>query len=237
VYLNTPVDQYPKQRAAKFGGSSYRTVAKTILAKAGVRPTIEVLSAGGRPVTQAQIARYVFSNSEILTIVKENVAVAGIVGQDGVTIYNDSSLGQVARQDLTIKLPRKFYVADVRSGKQLGYTDFIQTSTLIGDALVFGLSTGPNTVKISGPTIATRGEHVPFAITSVKPERALVRCHVFAPNGTQLAIYSTNVLLENGKSTFVLPFALNDAPGKYTLRITDIVTGAASEHTIMLKSN
>jgi Beta-galactosidase trimerisation domain/Beta-galactosidase len=237
VYLNTAFDQYPKQRAAKFGGSSYRTLAKTILARAGVRPTIEVLSAGGRPVTQAQIARYAFSNSEILTIVKENVAVAGIVGQDGVTIYNDSSLGQVAKQDLTIKLPGKFYVADVRSGKQLGYTDLIQTSTLIGDALVFGLSTGQNTVKISGPTIATCGEHVPFAITSVKPERTLVRCHVFAPDGTQLAIYSTNVLLENGKSTFVLPFALNDTPGKYTLRITDIVTGAASERTIMLKSN
>ena len=171
----------------------------------------------------------------IEVISKENVAVAGIVGQDGVTIYNDSSLGQVARQDLTIKLPRKFYVADVRSGKQLGYTDLIQTSTLIGDALVFGLSTGPKTVKISGTTSAARGEHVPFAITSVNSERTLVRCHVFAPDGTQLPIYSTNVLLENGRSSFVLPFALNDTPGKYTLRITDIVSGATSEITITLK--
>jgi hypothetical protein len=163
------------------------------------------------------------------------VAVAGVVGQDGVTIYNDSSLGQVARQDLTIKLPGKFYVADVRSGKQLGYTDVIHTSTLIGDAVVFGLSSGPNTVRISGPTVAARGEHVAFTITSVKPERTLVRCHVFSPDGTQLPIYSTNVLLDNGRSTFVLPFALNDTPGKYTLRITDIVTGATSENAITLK--
>jgi hypothetical protein len=235
VYLNTAFDQYPKQRAAKFGGSSYRTLVKTILARAGVHPAIKVLSAGGLDLTQAQIARYAFSKSEILTIVKENVAVAGVVGQDGVTIYNDSTLGQVARQDLTIQLPGKFYVADVRSGKQLGYTDIIHTSTLIGDAVVFGLSSGPNTIRISGPTVAERGEHVPLTITSVKPERTLVRCHVFSPDGSRLPIYSSNVLLENGKSTFVLPFALNDTPGKYTLRITDIVTGATSENAITLK--
>ena len=235
VYLNTALDQYPKQRAEKFGGSSYRTLARSILARAGVRPTIEVLTPDGRAVTQAQIARYLFSDSEILTVVKENVAVAGIAGQDGVTTYNDSSLGHVAKQALTIKLPKKFYVADVRTGKQIGYTDLIQTSTLIGDALVFGLSSGPSTVKISGPTSAARGEHVPFAITSVKPQRTLIRCHVFAPDGTQLPIYSTNVLLDNGMSSFVLPFSLNDATGRYTLRITDIVTGATSETTIMLK--
>ena len=140
IYLNTTFDQYPKQRAVKFGGSGYRDLANALFNRAGVRPVVEVTSLDGHPITQAQLARYKFADSEILTLVKENVAVAGIVGQDGVTTYNDSNLGQVAKQELTIKLPRKFFVTDVRMGKQVGYTDVIHASILIGDALVFALS-------------------------------------------------------------------------------------------------
>src|SRR6185436_13115996 len=67
IYLNTLFDQYPKQRALKFGGSSYRVLTRAILVKAAVLPPIEVLAADGSPVSQAQIARYRFSNAEILT--------------------------------------------------------------------------------------------------------------------------------------------------------------------------
>jgi hypothetical protein len=235
VYLNTVFDQYPKQRALKFGGSSYRVLTRAILAKAAVHPPIEVLAADGNPLTQAQIARYRFSNAEILTIVKENVAIAAIVGQGGVTVYNDSNLGQVAKQELTIKLPRKFYVADVRSGKQFGFTNVIQSSTLIGDALVLGISPEPGALRLEGPTSASRGQHSSFTLSSSITSPGIVRCHIFAPDGTRLPIYSTNVLLKAGRATFILPFALNDATGKYVIRATDVVTGARAEHTIELK--
>jgi hypothetical protein len=235
IFLNTVFDQYPKQRAIKFGGSSYRTLVNTILRKARVQPSIEVLSADGRRVTQAQVVRYQFANSEVLAIVKENVALAGIVGQDGVTTYNDAQLGQVARQELTIKLPRKVYVADVRTGKQIGFTDVIHSSTLIGDALVFGLSPDKNEIKFQGPSSSARGEHSVFTLISTMSGRTLIRCLVFAPDGSRLPIYSTNLLIQNGRGTFILPFALNDAVGKYVIRATDVVTGAAVEKTIDLK--
>lgn len=234
IYLNTVFDRYPKQRAIKFGGLSYRALVNTLLSKAGVRPLIEVLSPDGRRVTQAQIARYQFANTEILTIVKENVAVAGVVGQDGVTTYNDANLGQVAKQELTIKLPRKSYVADVRSGKQFGYTDVIHTSTLIGDALVLGLSPEGNTIKLEGQTSVKRGEHIALTVISTSMRTALVRCHVFAPDGSLLQIYSGNALVQNGNGTFTLPFALNDVPGTYIIRATDVVTGAKVQKIINL---
>ena len=232
IYLNTTFDQYPKQRSAKFGGSPYRELTDAILSKAGVRPTIAVTSPDGRRITQAQVARYTFADSEILAVVKENVAVAGMVGQDGVTIYNDANLGQVAKQELTIRLPRKFYVADVRTGKQLGYTDLIHASTLIGDALVLALTLRENAIKIEGPTSAKLGQHVAFVVSSNTSGRGLVRCHVYSPGGTQLATYSTNLLLQNGTSSFVLPFALNDEPGRYVIRATDVLTGARFEKLV-----
>lgn len=235
IYLNTTWDQYPKQRAAKFGGGAYRELANAILAKAGVRPAIEVLSPDGRPVSQTQIARYMFGDSEIIALVKENVALSGVVGQDGVTTYTDANLGQVAKQELTIKLPQKMYVADVRTGKQFGLTNIVHASILVGDALVFGLSSSQNGLRMEGPATAKRGEHLTFNLSSTRGGTKLVRCHVSLPDGSRSAIYSANVLIKNERATFTLPFALNDVPGKYAIRAMDVVTGATVEKTIELK--
>ena len=235
IYLNTAWDEYPKQRAAKFGGAAYRELARAILNQAGVRRSVAVTSPDGQTIAQAQIARYKFGNAEIVAIVKENVAVAGVVGQDGVTTYNDANLGQVAKQDLVIKLPRKAYVTDVRTGKQLGLTDVVHSSILIGDALILALAPENNELKIEGATSAKLGDHLSFNLTSKTPATALVRCHVYAPDGARLAIYSNNVLVQQGRGTFTLPFALNDAPGKYVVRATDVVTGAIVEKSIDLR--
>ena len=235
IYLNVLLDHYPKQRASNFGGSSYRSLINSILAKVGMRPAVDVLGGDGKPVTQAQIVRYKFANNELLAVVKENVSLAGVVGKDGVTVYNDANLGQVAKQDLTIKLPRKYFVADVRTGKQLGQTDVIHASTLIGDALILGLSPVQNKIKVEGPATAQRGQSVKLPLTSETTGRILIRCHVFGPDGTFIPIYSRNILLDKDRSTFVIPFALNETPGKYTVRATDVVTGASSETTIELK--
>jgi len=235
IYLNTTFDQYPKKRASNFGGSAYRELARNVLEKAGVKRSIEISSADGQPLSQAQIARYKFGDSEILAIVKDNLGVAGMVGKDGVTTYNDSNLGQIAKQEITIKLPCKMYVADVRTGQQFGLTDLVHTSVLVGDALVFGLSPKQNEIALQNPSTARRGEHVVFTMTSNQSGTALIRAQVLAPDGTRLPLYSGNVKLYQGTATFTLPFALNDTPGKYTIKATDVVTGASVEKTIELK--
>ena len=235
IYLNTAWDEYPKQRAAKFGGAAYRELAQAILNKAGVRRSVAVTSPDGQTIAQAQIARYKFGSAEIVAIVKENVAVAGVVSQDGVTTYNDANLGQVAKQDLVIKLPRKSYVTDVRTGKKLGLTDVVHSSILIGDALILALTPENNELKIEGATSANLGDHVSFSLASTTPATTLVRCHVYAPDGARLPIYSKNVLVQQGRGTFTLPFALNDAPGKYLVRATDVLTGAIVEKPVELR--
>jgi hypothetical protein len=235
IYLNTLFDRYAKQRNEKFGGASYRSLVDKLLAQAGVRPAIEVLSPDGRRLTQAQVARYKFGEAEILAIVKDNVAVEGIVGQDGVTVYRDAGLGQVAKQKITIKLPRKLYVTDVRNGKQLGYTDVIRSSIIVGDAVVLGLNPTQNTITLRGPASATLGEHPAFTIMTKTPGRRLIRCQVFAPDGEMLPVYASNILLDQAAAKMVLPSALSDPAGTYTLRATDVMTGATAEAKITLK--
>ncbi|HEY2976113.1 MAG TPA: beta-galactosidase trimerization domain-containing protein [Pyrinomonadaceae bacterium] len=235
IYLNTLFDKYPKMRAEKFGGADYRALVDSLLDHAGVRPAVQVLSADGKRLSQAQVARYIFGDAEIVTIVKDNVALARIVGRDGVTIYNDAALGQIASQEIIIKFPHKYYVTDVRSGKRLGYTDIVHSSVLVGDAAVLGLSPAENRLALSGPFSSARGEHVPFTITSSVAGPRLIRCHVFAPDGSMLPAYARNLLLDNTATTFFLPSALNDVAGAYTIRATDVVTGATAETKITLK--
>jgi hypothetical protein len=235
LYLNTLLDSYAKQRAEKFGGGKYRSLVNAILARAGVQPAVEVLSADGQRLTQAQIARYRFGDAEILAIVKDNVAVERMIGQDGVTIYNDTASGKVARQEITIKLPRKLYVTDIRSGSRLGFTDIVHSSVLVGDAVVLALNSNENTITLRGPAVASLGEHPAFTISASRPGRSLISCHVFAPDGSMLPAYASNILLDHVTKTFVLPSALNDPSGAYTIRAKDVVTGATGETKIILQ--
>jgi hypothetical protein len=235
IYLNTLFDKYPKLRAQKFGGGNYRALVNRLLDYAGVQPNVQLLTPAGNWLTQAQVARYRFGDAEILTVVKDNVGVEGIVGEDGVTTYNDATLGQIAKQEIIIKLPNKFYVTDVRSGQKLGYTDTVHSSLIVGDAAVLSLSPVENKLTISAPITSSRGEHVAFALTSSVIGPRLVRCHVFAPNGSMLTAYARNLLMDKTSAAFVLPSALNDPAGAYTIRVTDIVSGATAETKLVLK--
>ena len=136
-----------------------------MLNKAGVRPSIEVLSPDGHPVSQAQIARYRFGDSEVLAIVKENVA-GGTVGRDGVTTYNDANLGHSSEARPDDQTAEEIVCTDIRSGKQFGYTDAVHTSILIGDAIVLALSPVERKIRMEGASAAARGEHVRLNLTS-----------------------------------------------------------------------
>jgi hypothetical protein len=50
-----------------------------------------------------------------------------------------------------------------------------------------------------------------------------------------LPVYASNVLMDKGSATIVWPSALNDTAGVYTLRATDVLTGATAEARITLK--
>ncbi len=97
------------------------------------------------------------------------------------------------------------------------------------------LSPRETQIKVEGSATAQLGQHVQLTAVSNTGGPGLIRCHVYSPSGMRLAIYSTNVLLQNGKSTFVVPFALNDEPGRYVIRATDVVSGASYEKTIDVK--
>jgi hypothetical protein len=246
VYLNACPDRYGRggrrrrgadsAAAAPDASPSHRALVDTLLAHLDVRPAVRVLDAAGQPLLRAQVVRYrlgapgrrLGQASEALAILTENVSARTLEGRDGVTIYHDDKLGDVARQEITIRLPQHYYVTNARTGESLGHTDMVKTSITVGGALVLGLAEQTNSITVAGPASASRGDHPHFTLRSSPPGRALVRCHFFGPDGSLLPLYAENVLIQGDSGEVILPSALNDPAGEYTLKVTDVITGASA---------
>ena len=231
IYLNVLLDGYSRERRRDYGGSGHRALIGALLRQVGISPGVRVVEADGSPLRHAIIARYQLGSSYVLAVVKENV---GVEGRDGVTYYDDSQLGTIARQQVTVQLPTRYHVVDARTGERLGYTDTVTTSITVGGALILGLSPSQNEIELTGPTSASPGEHPTFAIRSSSPEEALVRCHFTGPDGTSIPYYAKNVLVA-GTGSVTLPSALNDDAGEYRLEATDVLSGATAVRSIRLE--
>ncbi len=235
IYLNALLDRYPEERAKNYGGASYRSAIGALLKRLNITPAVRILAADGNPLAQAQVVRYRFGDSELLAVVKENVGAEGVAGRDGVTVYNDDRLGRVAREEVTIRLPQSYFVSDIIAGRSKGQQDLLRSSITVGGALVLGLRRSPDSLQLSGPPEARIGDHPGFEVRFEKQGKHLLRCHFFAPDGTFLSAYARNVLAEGPVGRVILPFAMNDPPGKYRLTVTDLISGASADADIVLR--
>ncbi|MCJ7752651.1 MAG: beta-galactosidase trimerization domain-containing protein, partial [Armatimonadetes bacterium] len=245
VYLNACLDRYGRRGRRHRGaegeveppdtGPSYRSLVSAALAYFDVVPAVQVLDMNGQPLSRAQVVRYRFGQDEAVAIVTATVGARAAEGRDGVTVYHDENLGDVARQEITIRLPRAYHVTNARTGEQLGYTDTVRTTITLGGALVLGIAKEQNSLSVAGPVSATLGDHPQFIVRSSRPDRALVRAHFYGPDGEFLHLYAQNVLTENGVATVAIPSALNDQAGEYTVQATDVISGATAVTKIMLE--
>ncbi len=67
-------------------------------------------------------------------------------------------------------------------------------------------------------------------------DRSVVRVEVVDPAGKVVRHYSGNVTIVDGRATFSLPFALNDAAGDWRLRARDVVSGLTAERVVRTRN-
>jgi len=140
---------------------------------------------------------------------------------------------------LTVTLRRKYYVYDVRTGKYVGHTDKIETPVTPAEGKLFALL--PYKLKnlgIEAPKKIRSGETLAFEVTLKgvdKPGTHILHAALISPQGQEFRYYTDNVVAEGGKAKGSFPLALNDAPGKWTLRIRDVATGADEDKTFTVE--
>lgn len=207
---------------------------KAVLGHLGVRPAIELTDTQGRAVGPARIARYRLGDADVVAVLLEPIEVEKAHGRDGVTVYDDSKLGKLVRRDLEVRLSRSGAVTNLRTGESLGQSDRVRLSVVSGDALFLAVGPPRGALAVVGPASARLGEHPRYSLASSTPGKRLVQALVFGPDGAALPDYARTLLLD-GTGNFVLPFALDDAPGHYRLRFADVLSGASAETRVELR--
>jgi hypothetical protein len=187
-------------------------------------------------VGPARVSRYRFGTSEVVAVLLEPTAVEKAYGRDGVTVYDDSKMGPVLRQDLEVRLPRAADLVNARTGASLGRGDRVKATLAEGDALLLALNPAPTgMLTLAGPDTARRGSHPRFEVASREGGKRLVRAHVVGPDGAFRPEFARNLLLDGRPEGFVVPFALDDSAGSYRVRVEDVLSGATEETAVALE--
>jgi len=155
------------------------------------------------------------------------------------TEYTNREAEIPAPQPVTVRFDRRAQLYDVRAGRPVGERDALQIDLQPGRAQLYALL--PHQVEgieLDGPRTATQGARMRYSATVAyaegEPGRHVLHVTVSGPDGVERPWYARNLLAEDGRAAGELTFALDDAPGTWTIQATDVATGATARREIEL---
>jgi len=142
-------------------------------------------------------------------------------------------------EEINLHLDQSVHLYDIRNKKYLGEgNDFkIKVKTSVPE--LFGLVQGKiHDIEVEAPSTLTRGEtmRIDFNIAGEGSAdlRSVVRVDVFDPEGDYRLYYSDNCEVINGSGTHSFINALNDLPGQWKIKLTEVISGVKKEITVSL---
>jgi hypothetical protein len=212
---------YLQDRLVKREGPA-REAMRKLLDEAGVHPAFEV-----RDETNARAF-----GVETHTFRHGPATIIGLLGNPqqrvdelGPPEFKSNQRFETAR-NLRIIAPAEMYAYDVRAGKALGRVKEVPIALGPYEPALIAFSPEPVTpIRITGPARIERGSTANIGLDRA----AVVHVDIVSPTGAIVPHYSGNGV---GKASFSIPFAMNDAPGKWTIRVKDTLSGATQTATI-----
>jgi hypothetical protein len=133
------------------------------------------------------------------------------------------------RETLVMTLPRPLNVYEMRTRRPLGNTDRLAVELGPVEPVLLALSERPLAPpSISGPSNIRLGNNAEFQIRSDSPAAVdVVHLDVIDPAGNIVAHYSGNLLVPRGGVSKLLPLAINDQPGIWSIRVRDLLGGGS----------
>jgi len=138
-------------------------------------------------------------------------------------------------QKAEIVLPKAGHIYDLRQGKYLGNTAVIKTSLKAGQAGLWAvLPEKSGQIKLEGVNEAKAGEKVRFRVCIDDNYRHVARVAVVDSKGVARGEHGRNIACEKGNVEYVLPLALNDSLGEWTISAWDILGGSSVRHKLIV---
>ncbi|MCE5271154.1 beta-galactosidase [bacterium] len=214
-FLNAWLAGYGRLRQTG-GGAEVRQGLAALLKDAGYKPLIELRPSAGGDLQAVRLTSYNLGQGYVLGLLKD---------------YRSAD----PRQDLDLTLPAAGYQYDVRAGRYLGFGSVLRTDIAPGEVrLVASLPYRVSGLELKGPQTASRGQAVEFGATVLAAEGKEAGPHVlvarvFDPSGAAVDYYGKNLSAQNGQASFSLPLALSDTPGRWRVRVRDVVSGVSGQ--------
>jgi hypothetical protein len=221
--VNDMVDYHQQRLIGKEGPA--REMAKRAFAESGVRPDYTVTDESGQHPTG--IETHLFRNG--------GVTIIGLLTNPQLRV-NELGPPEFKSNDRfakprTVKLafPREMYVYDVRASKALGRQKEITVTLNPYEPAIFAVSpVAIADLEISAPVSTQRGESAQIGLRFAHASPAathIFHLDVIDPAGKTVDYYSGNIIAPQGRAAKLLPVACNDARGKWTLRVHDLLSG------------
>ncbi|MBI3646085.1 MAG: beta-galactosidase, partial [Acidobacteriales bacterium] len=135
-----------------------------------------------------------------------------------------------------LTLPAESYLYDVRAGKFLGKKKQLSVELDPYEPAIYAVSSSAfPALVVSAPSRLERGQSGQLGMSFSGTTSAAVyvlHVDVMDPEGKTVSYYSGNVLAPGGKAGKILPLALNDRTGTWTVRVKDVLTGQARSTVI-----
>jgi hypothetical protein len=144
-------------------------------------------------------------------------------------------------RSVVLTLPREQFVYDVRTARTIGKQTQLTVRLDPYEPSIFTTSSAAiPPPKISGPRRLRPGQTGTFVLTIAGPSPAafhLFHLDVVDPSGRFVPHYAGNIPAPNGRATTTLPLAVNDNPGRWEVRVKDLLSGHARSSTVEVSAS
>jgi len=204
-----------------------QAVLEQLMGLAGVEPDVALTEKGGAPHPSARVMRFRDGLNMYVGVVEQ----AGLSSLDGPINRNQGVT-------VELRLAQSAYVYNARTGKSFGKTDRWEDVLVPGIPKLYAvLAYAVDGVEIEAPATCAKGRALAVSLrlrASSDPGRHVIHVQALKPDGSEFRPYSTNVVAEKGAGHAVVPFALNDASGIWTIRARDVASGASATASVRL---
>jgi hypothetical protein len=188
-----------------------------ILREAGVEPMFPLVTESGGPVLDVESS--IFRDGDVTIL----------------ALQRDLDSGSL-NERVMLRLPRPSFVYDVRQGRPIGRAArvVVALDPIAPTILAIADSALPRPI-IDAPQVMHTGDTatIGFSFSSPQPAAAgVLGIVVMDPSGKAVPYYSRKVIARRGTASMLLPLAVNDAVGRWQIRVTDVLSGHEATVTL-----
>ncbi|MFH0919122.1 MAG: beta-galactosidase [Fibrobacterota bacterium] len=137
---------------------------------------------------------------------------------------------------INLKLPEKVHLYDVFTGKYEGFVDLVQRQASPGKVYLFAaIPYKPSGLEIKAEVTGRDVRILADLKGAEKSGVHVFNLKFFGPDGKELEYYGRNIQADDGKVKYSFTLALNEQPGQWQVKATDIVTGLPAETSFVVK--